>query len=156
MLEDLRRRESEKPRGLLREVVTNWQDGRIKLYLTDKALGFRHAHPELFHDGSYLPLEAAGPRLTNLCAFARNKAEAWCVTVAPRLTTQLAPAGRMALGATSWQETHLLLPASAPERWRNVLTGEEVVAEKLRDGRRRVKAADLLKRFPVALLQGRA
>jgi (1->4)-alpha-D-glucan 1-alpha-D-glucosylmutase len=154
MLEDLRKGESERSRGLLREILSNWQDGRIKLFLTDKALGFRHANPELFRDGSYLPLEAAGPRQANLFAFARSGAS-WCVSVAPRWTTQLASVGRMPMGASAWQETVLRLPASAPEAWQNVFTGESVATE-LRDGARLVKVAEVLKRFPVALLQGSA
>ena len=46
--------------ALLKEIVTSWQDGRIKLFLTDKALNFRRENRDLFLQGAYIPVPAAG------------------------------------------------------------------------------------------------
>src|SRR5213080_2907500 len=37
------------------ELMQNWPDGRIKMFLTQRALHFRSEHVELFQSGNYLP-----------------------------------------------------------------------------------------------------
>jgi (1->4)-alpha-D-glucan 1-alpha-D-glucosylmutase len=155
MLEDVRKELSAHPRRLLREIQTHWQDGRIKLYLTDRALDFRRVHADLYSDGDYTPIDSTGVRSTNVCAFARHQDAQWCLTVVPRLTTQLAPSGRMPVGAV-WQDTALLLPARAPAQWHDTLTGETVSAQETADGSRVLMLSDVLKRFPVGLLASAA
>jgi (1->4)-alpha-D-glucan 1-alpha-D-glucosylmutase len=59
--------------SLLHDILEHWQDGRIKLYLTWKALGFRGNHAELFAEGDYVPMIATGKKNENVCAFARRK-----------------------------------------------------------------------------------
>lgn len=152
MLEDLRKQQSSHPMRLLREVLSGWQDGRIKLYLTDRALDFRRFHAEIYADGDYTPLDTSGAKQQNVCAFARHKNGQWCVTVAPRLTTQLAPAGRMPLGDAAWQDTALHLPSGAPLSWQDAITGEKVSAASAKDGSRILRLSEVLRRFPVALL----
>lgn len=152
LLGDLRKAQSARPLQLLREISSAWHDGRIKLHLTDRALEFRRLHAEVYAEGKYLPLDCSGARKLNLCAFARTKNKEWCITLAPRLTTQLAPAGRMPLGETAWQDTALQLPPDAPSSWQNALTGEEIAAAALVDDKRILRVSDILKRFPVALL----
>ena len=44
----------------LASLLHNWTDGRIKLFLTARALEFRRRHPKLFLEGDYLPLYAGG------------------------------------------------------------------------------------------------
>lgn len=151
MLNDVRRDLSARPRRLLHDIQSHWQDGRIKLFLTDRALDIRRLHADLYCDGNYTPIECAGAKSTNLCAFARHKDGQWCLTVVPRLTTQLALSGRMPLGEV-WQDTTLLLPADAPAQWRDALTGDTISSQPAADGTRMLALADLLKRFPMALL----
>jgi (1->4)-alpha-D-glucan 1-alpha-D-glucosylmutase len=152
MLEELRKQQSARPRQLLREILSGWHDGRVKLYLTDRALDFRHLHAEAYADGGYLPIGSLGARSANICAFARVKETQWCITVAPRLTTQLAAASRMPFGKAVWQDTALLLPPKAPDVWQNALTGESISATTDTGGKRTLLLADLIKHFPVALL----
>jgi (1->4)-alpha-D-glucan 1-alpha-D-glucosylmutase len=156
MLEDLRKEQSARPRHLLREISSRWQDGRIKLYLTDMALEFRRLHADIYADGDYLPLDCGGTRQLNICAFARSKNGQWCLTAVPRLTTKLAPAGRMPLGKTVWHDTSLHLPAKAPRSWRNVLTGEALSVTAGTDGERVLMLSEVFKQFPVALLDAKA
>lgn len=156
MLEELRKREGENLPALLGELLANWQDGRIKLYLTARALAFRRTHAGLFLDGAYIPVASAGAKRENVISFSRQEGVLWSMTVTPRWTTRLAPAGRPPLGKRVWQDTVLQLPETAPGTWRNVLTGETLPAA-LAGGRQRVLYLhNVLRRFPVALLKGAA
>lgn len=151
MLDDLRRDLSARPRRLLQDIQSHWQDGRIKLFVTDRALDFRRVHADLYCYGEYTPIDAAGVRSANVCAFARHKEGQWCLTVAPRLTTHLAPSGRMPLGEL-WQDTAMLLPPNAPAQWCDAFTGESIALGESADGTRTLLLSRLLKRFPLALL----
>jgi (1->4)-alpha-D-glucan 1-alpha-D-glucosylmutase len=129
------------------ELVVSWRDGRIKLWLTHRALCLRREQPDLFAAGDYLPLKASGPRAENVVAFARRHEGAAVVAIAPRLVARLTgDPERAALGEV-WGETMLELSTSLlPGTYRDVLTD---AAHNL-DGQARL--ADLLDRFPVALL----
>jgi (1->4)-alpha-D-glucan 1-alpha-D-glucosylmutase len=140
LLDELRRREAQDLRGLLRELTSQWQDGRIKLYLTYKALNFRKGESELFKRGDYLPLEAP-----HTCAFARRNGS-WAVIATPRLTTCLSAPRKRLLPGNLFGDSALVLPPDAPDRWRNVLTGEELSGKSLR-------LWELFATFPVALLK---
>lgn len=136
-------------------MLSDWHDGRIKLYLADRALEFRRLHADLYAGGEYLPLETAGARSANICAFARAKEAQCCVTVAPRLTTRLAPTGRMPFGKPVWQDTALHVPPKTADAWQNILTGEQLIATNISDGSRVLMLSDILNRFPVALLSAK-
>jgi (1->4)-alpha-D-glucan 1-alpha-D-glucosylmutase len=102
--------------------------GAAKLLVVHKALTLRRDRPELFH--GYRPLTADGPAADHVLAFERTDV----VTVATRLPVRLAADG-------GWRDTVLALP---PGTWTDVVTGA-------RHGDRPA-AADLLCRYPVALL----
>ncbi len=135
-LDELRKAETHDVAGLLRELTSNWEDGRIKLYLTYKALNFRRAHPELFLHGDYIPVTGSA----HACAFARRQGEEWALAAVPRLTLRLGQ-------PPQWGGEALALPAAAPARWRNVFTCETLEA------RDEVRLANLFAAFPVALLE---
>ncbi|HEX4129958.1 MAG TPA: malto-oligosyltrehalose synthase [Pirellulales bacterium] len=143
------------PLPLAAELVSHWRDGRIKLFLTWKSLEFRRQNADLFLRGAYAPLAADGAQAEHVCAFARSSQGAWAVTVAPRLTYKLQHAPGQPLTAEAWSGTSLPLPPEAPRQWRHVLTGETLVAELLDgdDGTARLNLAEVLARFPVALLE---
>jgi (1->4)-alpha-D-glucan 1-alpha-D-glucosylmutase len=152
LLEELRKRDSENRRVLLRDMVANWKDGRIKLYLTDKSLDFRRANADVFLRGDYIPVEAAGTRQDNLIPFCRRQGGTWALTVAPRWTAQMTASHQVPLGKRAWSDTLLRLPEGAPGFWRDVLSGDKVGTELLDDGCSVLKVGDLLRRFPLALL----
>ena len=54
------------------ELLDNWSDGRIKLFLTHRLLTFRRENPELFRDGGYRPLGLTGEFADCCIAFARE------------------------------------------------------------------------------------
>jgi len=136
--------------GLARELLARKADGRIKLYVTHRALAFRRDHAPLFLEGDYVPLEARGERRHHLCAFARSHGSAAVVVAVPRLVARLA-ADRPPLGDEVWGETWLPLPAGEPATYRNLFTGGTVDARE-RDGRPALSAGRVFQDFPVALL----
>lgn len=153
LLDELRRREAEDTKGLVAELVRRWTDGRIKLYVTYKALNLRRSRRELFLEGAYVPLYAAGERAVNVCSFARKNDRAWAITAAPRLLTRLGLTEKRLASSKPWTGTFLPLPEEAPSEWRNVFTGETVAAQ---GEERSLALADVFSRFPVALLEGKS
>lgn len=131
MLESLRKRETEDPVALIRELAANPLRDEMKLFVTYRALAFRKAHRELFAEGEYIPLTARGAYAERVCAFARRLGEQVVVVVAPRWTHGLA----------DWGDTALDPPA--PGDWSDVLTGLIPAGWRI---------ADLLAHFPVAML----
>lgn len=106
-------------------------EGLPKLWVIRQALKLRRGRPELFGpDATYRPLNAMGAKAAHAVAFARGEG---AVTVSPRFVIGLG--GR-------WEDTALEIPSG---RWRNELAAESVAGGI-------VSLAELLKRFPVALL----
>jgi (1->4)-alpha-D-glucan 1-alpha-D-glucosylmutase len=113
------------------QVMARSDEGAPKLWLIYKTLALRRAAPQLFgRDAAYVPLRASSSRSRHVVAFLRGGR---LLTVVPRLV--------LGLGG-NWGDTSLALPAGA---WRNVLTGDRVAHGS-------VRLADLLRRFPIALL----
>lgn len=139
---------------LARELTASWEDGRIKLWLTCKALNFRRENRELFESGDYLPLEASGEKERHVCAFARRRNGKSAIVVAPRFFATLVPEpGTLPCGEGIWGEAFLVMPEEAPgSRFRNVFTGETVAAVG-REGKAALPLAAVFAGTPVALLQ---
>ncbi|MGH9715519.1 MAG: malto-oligosyltrehalose synthase [Candidatus Acidiferrales bacterium] len=151
LLDELKHLDHENREALLETLMANWPDGRIKLYLTWKALHFRRDHRELFELGEYLPLDAAGKQKESLFAFARRRDNSeWVVAVAPRMLSRVTDQGEAPLGREIWGAASIQLPTGAPSHWRDVITGQELRTGK-HSGRPVLRAADLFCRFPVAL-----
>jgi (1->4)-alpha-D-glucan 1-alpha-D-glucosylmutase len=149
-LDELKHLDHENRDALLENLLANWPDGRIKLFLIWKALNFRREHRELFNLGDYLPLEAAGKQKESLFAFARRLNNDWVVVAAPRLLSRVVDPSQAPLGRDAWGAAFIALPPGAPRHWRDALTGQEFRAGR-RAGRPILRACDLFRRFPVAL-----
>jgi (1->4)-alpha-D-glucan 1-alpha-D-glucosylmutase len=126
---------------LARELYGQWQDGRIKLFLTHAALHARRENPDLFAGGGYQPLEPTGPRADNLVAFSRTAHGRTAVAVVPRLVASLLDGGR--LRPEKFAGT--VVPVRG--RFMDVFTGEE------RQGP--LGADQLFSTLPVSLLLSR-
>jgi (1->4)-alpha-D-glucan 1-alpha-D-glucosylmutase len=126
------------------------EDGRVKMYVTARALNFRRERAELFSRGEYLPLEARGRRAENALAFARAHNEEACVAIAARFFTRLGVGaeGALALSAEAWGDTTLPLGELGAGRWRDALTGREFDA----DEGGALRLSEVLSPLPVALL----
>src|SRR5262249_42706590 len=95
--------------------------GRAKLYVIREALACRRAHPALFSEGDYRPLEIQGPLAEHVLGFARLGNDAAVLTVVPRL---LARRGieDLPLGSAYWgDETRVLVPLEAGPQFVNPL-----------------------------------
>jgi (1->4)-alpha-D-glucan 1-alpha-D-glucosylmutase len=147
LLERLRQWEHGDVAPLVRSLLENWRDGGVKLFLTYRAVTFRTAHPQVFLDGDYVPLEPAGARGGNVIAFARRTHSEWVVAVVPRLLLRHSARERWPIGRRYWRDTSLPLPGDAPAGFTNALTGEQFVC-----ARGVLRLADALRTFPVALL----
>jgi (1->4)-alpha-D-glucan 1-alpha-D-glucosylmutase len=131
---------------LAKDLYGRWQDGCIKLFVTQAALQARNAHPALFGSGSYQAIEAEGPRGANLCAFSRTAGEDLSVAVVPRLVAQLLEGAK--LPPQQFAGTFVKVPGvAAGEKLRDAITGEE------REAREQGFAVDdLFATLPIALL----
>jgi (1->4)-alpha-D-glucan 1-alpha-D-glucosylmutase len=136
-LAEVERAAAEDRAALAHDLAARWGDGRLKLYLTWCGLQLRRREPALYAHGAYLPIPAAGRRAAHVVAFARRHEGRWVVVAVPRLTAALA----------TWDDTHLPLPAGAPETWNHVLTGAEVRGPA-------PAVARLFDPIPVAILTG--
>jgi (1->4)-alpha-D-glucan 1-alpha-D-glucosylmutase len=124
-------------------------DGRAKFWVSWRLLQCRQAHPELFRQGDYLPLEVRGPRAELVVASARRHAGQWLVAVALRLPASLGLApGALPVGDV-WEGTEVLLPGGAPAHLRDTLTDTVHTAA---DGA--LPLATLFAVLPVAALHG--
>jgi (1->4)-alpha-D-glucan 1-alpha-D-glucosylmutase len=142
------------PRALAAELVREWEDGRIKLYVTWRTLLLREALAPLFAGGGYVPLEGGGDRAEHVVAFARHSDEGTVVVVVPRLVATLMRGEDFALPHDgAWKGTRVVGPREVLHgRWRNAFTHEEVKARGDADGAF-LAAEEVFRTFPVALLE---
>ncbi len=140
------------------ELLARWRDGLVKLYLTTTALRFRRANRELFESGDYVPLDAAGGTAQHVVAFLRRAGSAHALVAVPRFLAKLGTAEETLPGERTFGDGRLVLPADAPTRWRNVITGEQVDASAaaLPGEPLELPLDALFRRFPVALLESGA
>jgi len=127
------------PEELLRE----WPDGRIKLFLTQRLLRFRREHALLFERGTYLRLTVTGEFADCGVAFAREHEAKWIVVLVPRLSSRV---GFPPIGE-KWKDTAVELPASlSREGARELFTSRDFQS---RENGLRLSAG--LANFPVAV-----
>ena len=139
--------------AVIRELLASPADGRLKLLLTSRLLHLRRQRPELFAEGGYQPLTAAGEHGEHLCAFIRQWREQrllvatgrWFATMvaAASWPPPVEPANKeaeLAADALStlkklispryWHNTRLLLPVEeiscGANDWQDLLTGLKV------------------------------
>ncbi len=150
-LDEVKNHETKDFPDFLADLLSRWQDGRLKLYLTYKALNFRRQHQELFQNGDYLPIGAAGPHRDKVVAFARRQGDSWALVAAPRLLANLIEAGQAPLGPRTWGESTLALHQDAPLIWHNVFTNETVKISQ-KTAVNTLSLSQVFASFPVALL----
>ncbi|NNJ12154.1 malto-oligosyltrehalose synthase [Chloroflexales bacterium ZM16-3] len=137
---------------LATELLEQAVDGRVKLYLIERALGLRRERPALFAEGAYVPLEATGERAEHVVAFARRLGQQEAISVAPRLSLRLADGEQRPPIAAIWGDTWLPLPDVAMgTAYTNIFTGERLAAQE-REGVIGLPMCEALAIFPLALL----
>jgi (1->4)-alpha-D-glucan 1-alpha-D-glucosylmutase len=142
----------ESRRRLAAQLMGDPADDRLKLLVTSELLRFRRSRREVFDEGEYLPLRAAGSRTEHLFAFARRAGARLAIVAVPRLVVTLAPGGSAPVGESVWGDT-LLPTAGHAGPFRDVLTGTTIQVVAWAGGPH-VRAAELFGVLPVAVIEG--
>ena len=126
------------------ELMQKWPDGRIKMFLTQRALRFRRDHADLFRQGEYLSVQATGTFAECCVSFARQLADKWIVVIVPRLSSRIGfpPVGEV------WKDTTIELPRALPLKSAHDL----FICRPVGLHERQVKVADALSVLPFAVI----
>src|SRR5438270_1385761 len=131
---------SKTPEALLQ----NWPDGRIKMFLTQRALQFRNEQVDLFQRGNYLPLHATGAFADCCISFARQLDRDWAIVIVPRLSSRI---GFPPIGER-WKDTVIEVPENLLlERGREIFTGRELSIQN-----RQIRVAEALSGLPFTMV----
>jgi 4-alpha-glucanotransferase/(1->4)-alpha-D-glucan 1-alpha-D-glucosylmutase len=134
----------------LAELAHHIHDGRLKLWVTWRALELRREQEALLSDGDYLAVEAGGAAAGHVVAFARRHGNAGIIAVAGRLFASLGVAAEvLPVGAAAWGDTRLdlaWLPAGT--RLTDALSGRRLTT----DAAGGLPVAQIFGVLPVALL----
>jgi (1->4)-alpha-D-glucan 1-alpha-D-glucosylmutase len=121
--------------------------GWVKQALVGRGLRLRNRYPQLFAEGSYVPLAAEGPKSHHIVAFARVLGAEVVITLACRLPLSMLTNAEGLDQAEFWGDTSVPLPADlAGMAWRDALT------ERALPGQETLSIRDVLKGQTVALL----
>lgn len=154
LLEQLAREQAMDAVGLIGNLLEHWHDGRIKLFLVQKAIRFRRENAALFQEGEFLPLVTKGERRQNVVCFMRRRNGNQVLVAVPRWLSQVASSAR---SQRDWQDAEVVLPADSSVRWQSVFTGHEVRTHEESGGQsltgQSLKVANLLEEFPVAFFR---
>jgi (1->4)-alpha-D-glucan 1-alpha-D-glucosylmutase len=157
LLEDVRRRIDASAADLTplcAELLNSWPDGRVKMYVTHRALTLRRELQALFRSGSYDSLPAHGEHSDHIVALARRNGTDSVVVVVPRLTGRLTDfTGQHPLGHSIWGNTRISLDCPGLEGiYTDRFSGLRIGTE-LRDGIHTLPVGALLGSLPVAMLR---
>jgi len=152
MLENLRDQPSNNLREMIHDLIENWHDGRLKLFLIQKALCWRRENAKLFHEGKIVPLQTSGDHSENVVAFLRQREDKFVLVATPRWISKLSGEAERRQSEPSWKHldwknTAVVLPPGAPSNWLNIAAGTTLECGA---GRRDLRADSLFRDFPVA------
>lgn len=139
--------------AFIKDMLRNYTDGRLKLFVTATILHLRRLHPKLFTLGKYIPVGISGEGSDNFIAFIREHQGKVVLVVAPVLVTKIISPDQRALydgpdDSALWLSTKLNLPKEFQRRkYTDVLTGQT-----MEFGERRPRISNILQKFPIALL----
>jgi (1->4)-alpha-D-glucan 1-alpha-D-glucosylmutase len=134
---------------LCRELLENWTDGRLKLWITHCTLQLRSEARELFRHGDYQPVSAEGDRAEHVIAFARGHQNHAALVAVPRLVFTMLNGEPRLPGLEDWGQTRLRAPQGLrSRRMHNPLTGASFEIQD--DGG--MLCSEVFAGFPVALM----
>jgi len=126
------------------ELLQNWPDGRIKMFLTQRALQFRNEQVDLFQRGNYLPMHATGAFADCSISFVRQLDRDWAIVIVPRLSSRI---GFPPIGER-WKDTVIEVPENLLlERGREIFTDRELSIQN-----RQIRVAEALSGLPFAMV----
>jgi (1->4)-alpha-D-glucan 1-alpha-D-glucosylmutase len=130
------------------ELISEYPDGRIKLWTTMRGLNFRQEHPGLFRSGNYIPVSASGDKHDHVVAFARIANGEMAIVVVPRLAYTLMRGRVHPPIGDAWGNTELALPPEAAgTRLLNIFTDEVINVTG-----RTLLCRNIFAHYPVAVL----
>jgi len=135
---------------LCTELIRHYDDGRIKMWTTLRALKFRREHADLFRSGQYVPLHATGTAQQHVVAFARENESESAVVVAPRLSYTIMKGQMGAPLGEVWGDTELSVTRAGSE-YVDAFGGHRLRSS----GDRTLLCREVFAHFPVALLEAR-
>jgi len=134
-------------RDVCHDLLQDYRNGKLKLWVTMFALNFRRQHQDLFRLGSYRPLQVTRGREEHVVAFAREHEGEAAIVAVPRLSLTLMKGREEAPIGAVWGDTELILPSQAIGRQlRNIFTGETLASSES------LSCREVFGAFPVALL----
>ncbi len=122
------------------DLLRNWQDDRLKLFVTSKLLQLRQRLSDLFEQGGYEALNPKGEFSAHCIAYRRFTPSTEAIIIVPRLTMTV---GSPPIGE-AWKDTAVDFSLSGDMR--DLFTGT------MHSEKQAPMLATLLKRFPVAVL----
>ncbi len=140
--------------SLADELLRTASDGRIKMFITSRALNYRNNNRDLFEQGEYLPLQPAGARERHIISFARRISGRTAIVIATRFFVRMAP--DLPIGNQVWGDAAILMNKELAGNYRDVLTGKRIQTRARSDGQENsyeLPVAEALTRLPVALLE---
>jgi len=132
------------------QLLENWRDGAIKMFVIHRLLSLRKALPELFARGDYKPLAFHGEHSDCVFGFARYLGDAWVITVAPRRVAHLTEPGTFPMGMSVWNDTAVGVPDDCPGQLKDCFTNRVINA----DENHIVPIGSLFTTLPIAVLTG--
>lgn len=138
-LQEIHDKEAESNSVLFSYLEDHRLEGVEKLFVTAKALNFRKGNPDIFSEGSYVPLQLTGKDMVTV-SYARNHNNRWALLVIPLRAKAEHPSEDIEAN------DEVVLPDGAPTLWKNVFTGDVYNVDK------RLPVGEVCKNFPVALL----
>jgi len=150
LLQQLQARMRDQLLELLAELLSQPEDGRIKLFLLHRLLQSRRQHLDLFQRGDYQRLVVIGSLQEHVVAFARTTGSDQAIVVVPRLLSHLISPGEIPISEQVWHETRISLPSEFGKTWQNLITDKTISAEDT------LWVREVFQDFPVALLVSRS
>ena len=123
----------------LEQLLTHWQDGKVKQHLLQRILKYRSENKEVFESGSYQTLKITGKHKNHLVAFMRQHAGKVTISICPIFSNKIT-ANEFPLGS-DWADTTIKLPKG---NFINLINGIKYSQQ--------IETSNLLEKFPIAVL----
>jgi len=147
ILQGLKELERKDFHALIKDILSHREDGRIKLFVTERVLGIRKKQSRLYLHGGYIPIKAEGKFKEHIISFARTYRGSWGITVAPRFLTSMLGEGKIPVGREVWGDTCIIMPSDAPKAFKDMFTNRTLVSKK-----NSIPVYELFSVFPLSLL----
>jgi (1->4)-alpha-D-glucan 1-alpha-D-glucosylmutase len=136
---------------LLAELLTDWQRGTGKLFVTHALLQLRGELPELFASSDYSPLQVEGEHRDHVLAFQRGTRQHCIIVVVTRWLAKLMKGEIAPPVGEVWGDTSIKVPPFASVQYREVFSDQPI---ELDPSAGEIPVRQLLESFPAAVLVG--